>query len=687
MQSMIKAFFCLSLTCIGLITLSAQEKHLPSFEEVLSVKGTGFASISPNGQYIAYSRTKTDWENNRYDSEIWLAKSGETPFQLTRTAKGSSSGYVWSPDSEWLLFQANRDGSTQLYAIPIQGGEAQKVSHVEGNIGQFDWSPDGAQIAFTMTPKEEKADKDRKKRFGAYAIDDQEYKMAGLYVMDFDPNQADPADLPCYEKSDSLKKINCIQIPEPQLLVKSDSFTVGGFSWSPDGKYMAYNKQDDPLRNSWFTADIALLDMETKESKDWITNPGGDFVIDWSPDSKSLLYSASAEDLGAAYYTNTRLMVAPRAGGPQKEIGETFDENMNVIEWNKNGIYFTAWNKTERKLYLLDPIQDQFKTVLDQPERINGVSFSKDGQKFAFTANDGEHLTEVFQGILSGMKVQKVTDHTTEIANWKTSKSEMISWKSKDGATIEGVLHKPQNYDPNKKYPLLVIIHGGPTGISTTKPTASYVYPMLQWLDKGALILEPNYRGSAGYGQDFRKLNVRNLGVGDAWDVLSGVDYLDKQGIIDTDKMGCMGWSQGGYISAFLTTTSDRFKAISVGAGISNWMTYYVNTDIHPFTRQYLKATPWSDEEIYRKTSPMTYINEASTPTLVQHGEFDQRVPVANAYELIQGLRDQGVENKLVIYKGFGHGISKPKERLAAVWHNWQWFNKYIWGEEITLPE
>ncbi len=225
-----------------------------------------------------------------------------------------------------------------------------------------------------------------------------------------------------------------------------------------------------------------------------------------------------------------------------------------------------------------------------------------------------------------------------------------------------------------------------PQGIDTPTPVPAYVYPIVQWVDKGCLVLRPNYRGSAGYGEKFRSLNVKNLGVGDAWDVLSGVDYLHSKGMIDKSRMGCMGWSQGGYISAFLTTNSDVFKAISVGAGISNWATYYVSTDIHPFTRQYLKATPWSDEAIYKKTSPMTNINRAKTPTLIQHGEFDKRVPIANAYELVQGLRDKGVPSELIVYKGFGHGISKPKERLAANWHNWQWFNKYVWGEKVELP-
>jgi dipeptidyl aminopeptidase/acylaminoacyl peptidase len=275
---------------------------------------------------------------------------------------------------------------------------------------------------------------------------------------------------------------------------------------------------------------------------------------------------------------------------------------------------------------------------------------------------------------------------TDQIASWPVGTSEVISWTSQDGTTIEGVLHKPADFDPNRKYPLLVIIHGGPTGIDVPTPVQNYVYPLNAWLTKGAVVLRPNYRGSAGYGEAFRALNVRNLGVGDAWDVLSGVDHLVAQGFVDTARMGAMGWSQGGYISAFLTTTSGRFKAISVGAGISDWMTYYVNTDIHPFTRQYLEGTPWNDPEVYAKTSPMTYINQASTPTLIQHGEFDRRVPIPNAYQLYQGLQDVGVPTRLIVYKGFGHGITRPKERLAAMWHNWQWFARYLWGEEVDLP-
>ena len=225
----------------------------------------------------------------------------------------------------------------------------------------------------------------------------------------------------------------------------------------------------------------------------------------------------------------------------------------------------------------------------------------------------------MFVAPVQTMAAKKVSDAGAQIASWPKHTREVFKWKSQDGAEIEGVLHKPADFQPGRRYPLLVVIHGGPTGVSRPVPYGSgTAYPIDAFLAKGALVLEPNYRGSAGYGEKFRSLNVRNLGIGDAWDVLSGIDALVQQGIADRDRVGSMGWSQGGYISAFLTTRhSDRFKAISVGAGISDWMTYYVNTDIHPFTRQYLKATPWDDPKIYADTSPMTYIKQA------QHADAD----------------------------------------------------------------
>jgi dipeptidyl aminopeptidase/acylaminoacyl peptidase len=293
-------------------------------------------------------------------------------------------------------------------------------------------------------------------------------------------------------------------------------------------------------------------------------------------------------------------------------------------------------------------------------------------------------MRELYISPVANFAPKKLTDMTAQVKDWNLGTSELVSWKSKDGAEIEGVLYKPADYDSSRKYPLLVVIHGGPTGTSQPRlAPVSYAYPMQLFLAKGALVLEPNYRGSAGYGAAFRALNVRNLGVGDMWDVMSGVDSLIAKGMADPNRLGSMGWSEGGYISSFLTTHTDRFKAISEGAGISDWMTYYVNTDITPFTRQYLHATPWDDPEIYAKTSPITTIKQARTPTLIQQGSNDKRVPVPDSYELYRGLQDQGVESRMVLYSGFGHGVNKPKSIRALAQSNLDWFNHYIWNEPI----
>jgi dipeptidyl aminopeptidase/acylaminoacyl peptidase len=301
-------------------------------------------------------------------------------------------------------------------------------------------------------------------------------------------------------------------------------------------------------------------------------------------------------------------------------------------------------------------------------------------------------MNELFVSDMRSFTPRKLTNLTDQAKAFTLGTREVISWKSQDGTTVEGILIKPANFDPTKKYPLLCVIHGGPTGVDRPvllTPDARY-YPSDIWAARGALILKVNYRGSAGYGEKFRKLNVRNLGVGDAWDVLSGVDYLISRGWVDKDKVACMGWSQGGYISAFLTTSTTRFVAISVGAGISNWATYYYNTDITPFTINYLGNDPAEDPAIYEKTSPMSYIKSAKTPTLIQHGELDRRVPIANGYELRQGLENRGVKVEMVVYKGFGHPITKPKAMRAVMQHNLSWFGHYLWGDpmpDFTAPE
>ncbi len=677
-------FFVFSVSIIG------QQSALPAFEKWLSLRQAGGVQVSPDGKHVMYNITSTNWIENGYDTEIWLSRNGKQPFQLTQTLKGSSTSGAFSPDSKWVSFLTDRGNKTQIFLISLDGGEAFAVTDDDTGISNYEWSPNGDKIAYTKSESDSKKEKSIKERYGAFGIEGEEYKLSHLWVVNFNLDSMLNAGLwPCFSsKTDSINSIQnklCQTFPKAARMTEGD-YTVGGFDWSPDGKKIAFNRQPNPLINSSTHSDIALLSIENREIKTIVNNPGGDFIQNWSPDGKSLLYTSTVNDTISQFYKNNRVFIYSLENEKSREILATVDENKNIFDWNQTGIIYGRSLKMKNAVFQYNPLDNsniEIQTSMDVP---SSVSCSKDGTVMAFAGRNYNQLNEVWYGKVGASPI-KISNLTGQIKEWNVPVSEIITWKSKDGAEIEGVLIKPSDYNPNKKYPLLLVIHGGPTGIDRPEPTPGGVYPISQWCEKGALVLRVNYRGSAGYGEKFRALNVRNLGVGDMWDVMTGVDYLKNKGMIDTTRMGCMGWSQGGYISAFLTTNTNRFKAISVGAGISNWVTYYVSTDITPFTRQYLQSTPWSDMNIYLKTSPMTHINKAATPTLIQHGEFDRRVPIPNAYELYRGLQDRKIPSKLVVYKGFGHGINKPKERLAAIWHNWQWFNHYVFGDKMEeLP-
>jgi dipeptidyl aminopeptidase/acylaminoacyl peptidase len=265
---------------------------------------------------------------------------------------------------------------------------------------------------------------------------------------------------------------------------------------------------------------------------------------------------------------------------------------------------------------------------------------------------------------------------------------ETIRWQSKDGVEIEGVLRKPAGFDPDRRYPLVFVVHGGPTWFSAdyllTGEDRAY-YPSVQFVNRDVLVLKPNYRGSIGRGQAFLDLNVNNLGVGDLWDLESAIDHLVELGWVDPERVGCMGWSQGGYISAFAGLRCDRFAAVSVGAGVSDWYTYHISNDIPDFTVDYLSGSPFRDRERYVETAPISNLENAHTPMLIQHGSEDRRVPLSNALELYRGLQEMGVPVELFVFPGMGHPITRPRENHAVMHQNLAWFSHYLLGEDLSL--
>jgi len=646
-------------------------KRVPTVEDLMALKSPGAARICPDGTHVAYTVTETDMEQDAYVTQIWLADvaTGKS-IQLTR-GKKSSSGPGWSPDGRSLAFTSSRaDDKSQIFVISPDGGEAVQLTKSETGVGGFAWSPDGRTIAFTAADPVSKESKDRKDYYGDYDVVRREYTHSHIWTVDV---------------------AEALSAPQAgRRRTSGKAFTVGGFDWSPDGTKIAFGAALNPDLINGGTSDIYVIDLAGDKVGKVVDQPGPDSSPFWSPDGRAILFS-TAGGKRDYFARNIGLALVPADGGAIRPLTGAFDENPGAIAWNADGVYFSAMQKTAAHLYRLDPESLQISRMSAPNEAmVSGFSFSKDGKRTAFQAATSTALPEICVSEFP-FKPRALTGMTDQVGGFVLGTREVIAWKSKDGTEIEGVLIKPADFDPAKKYALLCVIHGGPTGVDRPGLLSgdSRYYPSDIWAARGALILKVNYRGSAGYGAKFRILNYRNLGVGDAWDVLSGVDHLIKKGWVDPARVGCMGWSQGGYISAFLTTSSRAFKAISVGAGISNWATYYYNTDITPFTINYLGADPAADPAIYAKTSPMTYINKAATPTLIQHGEFDKRVPIPNAYELRQGLEDRGVPVEMVVYKGYGHGITKPKSMRAVMEHNLAWFNHYIFGDpkpELTAP-
>lgn len=641
-----------------------QPRHVPSIDELIELRTASAAQLSPDGRRVAYLVSEADWKADAFITQIFLVSSdGGDSRQLTRGAK-SATLLRWSPDGQWISFASPRTtDKPQLFIIRPDGGEAIQLTNVEDGVLAYEWAPDSRTIAFTATEPSPGL-KDRKSRYSEFDVVRRDYQNAHLFTLNIAEAMREPV--------------------KGTQHTHGTAYSVGGLSWAPDGSRIAFAAQLNPDLVQSSTADIYVLSLAGDSVTRVVDQPGPDLNPIWSPDGKAIAFTSN---MGRKPYfsTNRRLAVVRASGGEIRSLTDAFDEDPTPIAWTADGIYFSALARTAVHLFRVNPQTAAIVRVSGPDGGIyQGSSIARDGHNVAFVLSSPSSAPEVAVSSVMSWAPRILTHMTDQAHSLVLGTRELIQWKSNDGAAIEGVLIKPVDFDPKRKYPLLVRIHGGPTG--TDRPVLfsdRTYYPLDVWVDRGALALQVNYRGSAGYGERFRMLNRRNLGIGDAWDVLSGVDFLIARGWVDPARIGVMGWSQGGYISAFLTTTSTRFAAVSVGAGISDWATYYYNTDITPFTIDYLGGDPTTDPDIYRKTSPITYVSQARTPTLIQQGDLDKRVPVANSYELRQALEDRHVPVEMILYKGFGHPINKPKAQRAVMTHNLAWFNHYLWGDPL----
>jgi len=628
--------------------------------QMIRLKRISSAVISPDASSVAYtvSSPQMDGEKSEFLTHIWVASANGTSNRQFTFGDKSCSNVRFSPDNRYLTFTSSRDGKNQLYLMFVNGGEAEKLTCQKNDVGNYAWSPDSKSIAFlmqdTLTTAEELDNKEKRdmKVVG-------KYKNSHLYVL-------------------SIQKDNEGKCPVKRLT--SGEFHVTDINWSPDSRTIAFAHQQNPSADIWTTSDISSVSAGGGDIKSLVKNSGADRNPKYSPDGQWLAFiSDGGKPSWAGRYD---VYLIPANGGSAKKLASTFDQSPQIIEWSADSksLWVAESYKTSSAIYSL-PSDGKPPMMINQDKGVcSNPSFSSTGDLMAYIFMDAETPPEVMIMSLKDKQIKKLSSLNENLAKMSHGKTEIISWKSKDGKyIIEGLVTWPVNYQKNRKYPLILNIHGGPAGVFSQSYTgAGNVYPIQYFADQGYIVLRPNPRGSGGYGADFRFANKNDWGFGDYDDIMAGVDKLIADKVVHPDSLCVTGWSYGGYMTSMIVTKTDRFKAAVVGAGVTDLFSMTNTSDIPGFLPDYFDGELWDRTDVYLKHSAMSAVKNVKTPTLVIHGANDLRVPLSQGQEFYGALRRLGVPSEMVIYPRTQHGPEEPKfiqnigERII------KWFDEYL---------
>ena len=630
-------------------------------DDLLRIRNIEEARISPAGDRVAYVLSEIDLAKNATRSSIWLIKTaGGTPLRLT-AGPGRDETPRWSPDGKEMAFISDRDGSNQIWLIDLAGGEARKPVPIEGGASSFAWSPDGRKIAFLARSPKPSGKEKVLNGLDDVIIFDQD--VPGLQLFVLDPASGETSRL----------------TPDPSA--------VTDFSWSPDGKKIAFAAQPSPRIQDLFRTDIYTVDLETRVIRDLVKRPGIDTFPRFSPDGRQVAFLSTEGK--TEWIANWYLCLVPAEGGAPRNITPKFDEFMFTPQWSPDGrrIFFQSPAGLRNELYSVSPETGELRPLLGGDFVWSDFSFSAKAERMAFLGTNSVTPTEVFVSSPDKFSPVRLTFTNPQLQDVSLGAQEIVHWKSPDGLEIEGLLLLPPDSPAGKPYPLLTYVHGGPSGrfaaefspqIGSPYPIQAECYPLQVLAGLGYAVFMPNPRGSYGYGEKFRKANLLDWGGGDYRDIMSGIDALVGRKIADPGKLGIMGRSYGGYMTAWIISQTDRFKVASLGAGMSNLVSFYGQTDIPGYAEYYLGEVPWQALDRYMRRSPVTYARNIKTPTLILHGEKDFRVPLPQAQELYAALKRNGVPVQLIIYPRQGHVVIEPKFMRDMMERNLEWFGRWV---------
>ncbi len=651
---------------LSISMLAAQDTRIDQvLAQLDQVHAFSEVSISPNGEWVIWAQPAS---GDSSDTDLFALNwkdAGAKPKRLTAgdgTKSFREHGVVWSPDSSSVAFFSNANSAQdQLFVLPIAGGPARALTNVTGHVTGIRWSPDGKQIAFLFA----------------------ENGGGG------GPLEAEPAAVGVIGGSIHNQRITVVNSEGGDMRqVSPADLNIYEYDWSPDGKQFAAIAAPGPADNNWWTAKLYAADAGSGKMK-MLYQPPVERQIAvprWAPDGKRIafigglmsdegfnggdIFSVSVED-GASHDLTPGIAASPS--------GFSWRDNQKLI--------FTATRDGGGEICSLDTASGQIETLwsggqaIHQDGNFPNFSLANDGRTSALIKSTWEQPPEIFAGPIGDWK-QLTHDNANQRPHW--GKAEGITWNN-GGFKIQGWLLYPENYDSGKRYPMVVSVHGGPAGMRTPSwPSAHFDMSVMAGL--GYFVFFPNPRGSYGEGEAFTKANVKDFGGGDLRDILAGVDAVLKKTPVDPNRLGVTGWSYGGYMTMWTVTQTNRFRAAVAGAGIADWLSYYGENSIDQWMIPYFGASVYDDPAAYAKSSPITYIKQVKTPTLVVVGERDGECPAPQSFEFWHALKTLGVPTELVVYQGEGHSFRKPENRVDVMRRTLAWFNQYL-GNSTTAAK
>ncbi len=642
----------------------AQTPRPMGIVDLLNVPRLSDPQLSPDGSQVAYTRADADWKSGKHVSHIWRVRvdDGEA-LPLTSGADGEN-GPRWSPDGKSIAFTAKRGDNefAQIYLLPVDGGEAWQLTKHESAVSEISWTPDGAALIFKAADPKTADDKARERvKDDVYAYDEN-YKQTHLWKVTVDS--------------------------KAETRITEGDFSVTNYDLSHDGKKIAYTRQPSPLLGSGENSEVWVANTNGSGAVQITKNGVQENNASISPDSSQVIFSAQANAKFETYY-NRRLFIAPAAGGPSRVlVGENEPYDVGNAIWSKDGksIYFLANLGVHEELFVVPTAGGKPRQLTDGKHAIGALA-ANGSDVFAFTVSGSTSGGEIFTmkaGDTTPKQATRVFDYIAR--DFKLGRQEAIQWKGADGTTVEGIVTYPVDYQAGQRYPLAVMTHGGPQAADKYSiGSMSYEFQVLA--GKGYVSLQPNYRGSTGYGDAFLRDMVGHYFQNAHLDVMTGVDELIRRGVADPDRMVKMGWSGGGHMTNKLITFTDRFKAAASGAGAAQWISMYAQSDIRAFRTPWFGGTPWQKNapiDLYWNNSPLKDVANVKTPTLFFVGERDPRVPMPQSIEMYRALKSNGVPTHLYIAPREPHGWGELRHQLYKLNTEIEWFEKYATKRPFT---